>query len=427
LDDGASVSPYPFAPNPDAYVDLSSQDAFNNGPPLATFARLRREDSLAWTPEHEGRGFWSVTRRDDILALNREGGGLSSAQGIRMEDQSKEEFEARKTFQETDPPHHTAVRMIVNPAFHRKSVARYEDQIRALVCEMLDDALAAGEFDGVETIARRLPMLMLAQIMGVPREDAQWLVAKGDSLISNADPDYTEFVVDKVDTEAYRLLPFRAPAAVELFDYANDLLARMDKGEELGVLSIVHRAMTEQGVMSRDEFRNFFCLLVAAGNDTTRYSIASSLHALANEPRLLAQMQAPGFADWDLATQELIRRASPTSHFRRTAVRDIELHGKRISTGDKVVLWFLSANYDDSVIPNPQTIDLTRSPNPYLAFGQGGPHVCLGMWLARLEVKIVLQEAARRIARLEQTAPHDYLRSNFILGIKRLPLRATAA
>ncbi|QUD88643.1 cytochrome P450 [Phenylobacterium montanum] len=417
---------YPFSYSTDLRPDLSSQDLFNEGAPFAAFARMRAEEPLAWTPEQNGRGFWSLTRHEDILTLNRKPELLSSARGIRMEDQTPEEFEARKTFQETDPPVHTAFRSVVNHAFSRKAVAAYEGRISELVGEILDSALTEGEFDGVEMIARRLPMLMLAQIMGVPREDAQFLVERGDALISNADPDYTDFVVDKVDTDAYRLLPFRSPAAIELFDYANDLLDRMDRGESLGVLSLVHQAMAETNLVSRDEFRNFFCLLVAAGNDTTRYSIAAALHALANDPALLAQIQSPDFQDWDAAALEMIRWASPTSYFRRTATADFDLHGKTVRRGDKVILWFLSANRDGEGVSDPDRIDLTRSPNPNLAFGQGGPHVCLGMWLARLEVRIVLQQMARRVRAVEQTSRHAYLRSNFIHGIKKLPLRMAA-
>jgi cytochrome P450 len=416
---------YPFSYSTDPFVDLASQDAFNEGAPFATFARLRAETPMAWTPEAQGRGFWSVTRHEDILALNRDPALASSARGIRIEDQSPEEFEARKTFQETDPPIHTAFRKVVNAAFSRRAIEGYEAQIRALVNEIIDDALALETFDAVETIARRLPMLMLARIMGVPREDAQFLVERGDALISNSDPDYTDFVVDRVDTEAYRLLPFRSPAAVELFDYANALLERMDRGEELGVLSVVHRAMTEEALISRDQFRNFFCLLVAAGNDTTRYSIAASLQALANTPALLETLRRPDFSAWDSAASEMIRWASPTSHFRRTATRDFERHGRVVRAGDKIVLWFVSGNRDETAIANPHEIDPLRSPNPSVAFGQGGPHVCLGMWLARLEVRVVLREIARRARTLEQTARHDYLRSNFILGVKRLPLRMT--
>ena len=148
------------------------------------------------------------------------------------------------------------------------------------------------------------------------------------------------------------------------------------------------------------------------------------MHALANDPGLLATLQDPAFDAWDAATNEMIRWASPTSHFRRTATRDFDMHGQTVKAGDKVVLWFVSANRDEAAIADPYRIDPRRAPNPFLSFGQGGPHVCLGMWLAKLEVKVVLQEIAKGVATLEQTARHEYLRSNFILGIKRLPLRA---
>ena len=266
-------------------------------------------------------------------------------------------------------------------------------------------------------------MQMLAQIMGVPQADGAWLVEKGDSLISNADPDYTDFVIDQVDTEAYRFLPFRSPSAVELFDYADGLLDRMDAGEQIGVLNQVREETSHGTCMSRDAFKNFFCLLVAAGNDTTRYSLSATVHALANDAALLTQIQGPDFAHWDEATDEMIRWASPTTHFRRTAMRDFEYHGKHVKAGDKVVLWFASGNRDEAAIPDPHSINLTRPRNPFLSFGQGGPHICLGIWLAKLEVKIVMQEIAKRISRIEQTGEHSYLRSNFIHGIKYLPVK----
>lgn len=418
---------YPFSRSTDPHVDLSSQDAFNEGAPFATFDRMRREDPMAWSEMSNGdKGFWNITRHADILTLNKQTDLLSSARGIRMEDQSPEEYEARKTFQETDPPLHRAFRSLVNNAFAKTTVAQYEDQIRAIVTDLLDNAFDHQEFCAVDVIARKLPMRMLAQIIGVPDKDANWLVEKGDALISNADPDYTDFVIDKVDTEAYRLLPFRSPAAVELFDYANDLLERMDKGEQIGVLNLVLQPTRDGVQMTRDEFRNFFCLLVAAGNDTTRYSISAAIHTLANRPDLLAQIKAPDFTAWDAASDELIRWAAPTTHFRRTATRDFEFHGKQVREGDKVLLWFLSGNRDETAIKDPYELNLTRNPNQFLSFGQGGPHICLGMWLAKLEVRIVLQEFARRVQAMEQTADHSYLRSNFIHGIKHLPVRISA-
>jgi hypothetical protein len=418
------MAKFPFSPSTDPDVDLSSQDAFNNGLPVATFARLRRDDPMAWVEMTDGgKGFWNVTRHADLLDLNRQADLLSSARGIRMEDQTEDEFEARKTFQETDAPEHRAFRALVGKAFARSTVAGFEDQIRKIVTDLLDVALAAGEFDAVDAIARKLPMQMLAQIMGVPEADGAWLVEKGDALISNADPDYTDFVIDKVDTDAYRFLPFRSPSAVELFDYADSLLDRMDAGEQIGVLNLVREETSHGTGMSRDAFKNFFCLLVAAGNDTTRYSLSATIHSLANDPALLAQIQNPDFTLWDEATDEMIRWASPTTHFRRTATRDFDYHGKRVKAGDKVILWFASGNRDENAIADPYRLDLTRPRNPFLSFGQGGPHICLGMWLAKLEVKIVMQEFARRIRSMEQTAQHSYLRSNFIHGIKYLPVK----
>jgi hypothetical protein len=346
-----------------------------------------------------------------------------------MEDQSEEEYEARKTFQETDPPQHTAFRMLVNEAFSRRSIAQYERQIRSITAELLDRVVGTGDFDATDMIARKLPMRMLAQIIGIPDSDNDWLVDKGDALISNSDPEYTDFVVDKINTDEYRLLPFRSPAAVELFDYANDLLKRMRAGAQFGVLNLIIQPDSTGRRISDDEFRNFFCLLVAAGNDTTRYSIAATMHALANDPRLFAEVKkSAGDPEvMRLAADEMIRWASPTTHFRRTATRDFDFQGKHIKAGDKVVLWFVSANRDADAFDEPEQINLSRKPNRFLSFGQGGPHVCLGMWLAKLEVRIVMEELARSVSVIEQTGPHEYLRSNFILGIKHLPVRMAAS
>jgi cytochrome P450 len=164
--------------------------------------------------------------------------------------------------------------------------------------------------------------------------------------------------------------------------------------------------------------------LVAAGNDTTRYSIAAGIHALAHQPGLLNDIHAGGDV-WATLPDEIIRWASPATYFRRTATRDHKMHGKTIHEGDKVLLWFVSGNRDENNFTNPNTVDFKRTPNRHLAFGQGGAHVCLGIWLARLEVRVVFQEIAKRIKSIEQTAPHAYVRSNFVGGIKRLPIRVT--
>ena len=417
---------YPYSASTDPHVDLSTLDAFNQGAPFATFDRMRREDPVCWCEMADAsKGFWSITRHQDIQALNRDTALLSSARGIRMEDQSREEYEARRTFQETDPPEHTEFRTLFSQAFSRVTINDYEDQAREITAGLVAKALEEGELDVVDKVARQLPMQMLALIMGLPKTDTEWLVEKGDALISNSDPDYTDFVVDRIDTEEYRLLPFRSPAALELFDYADKLLQHMRSGGKCGVLNLVIQPTASGKVISDGEFRNFFCLLVAAGNDTTRYSIAAAMHALANQPQLLQSLRGMGRGELIRAADEMIRWASPTTHFRRTAVRDFEYQGRRIGEGDKVVFWFLSGNRDEKVFDDPYAIRLDRQPNRYISFGQGGPHVCLGMFLAKLEVRVMLEELARQVGSMVQTGPHEHLRSNFILGIKKLPLRMT--
>lgn len=415
-----------WTPVDDGHADLSSHDSFTGGAPHNTFSRLRREDPLAWCEYSGGKGFWSVTRHADIMELNRDNKLLSSARGIRMEDQTYEEYLSRRTFQETDPPEHTRVRTLVAKAFSKPVIALFEDQIRRLCDEILDQALAAGEFDAVKAIARQLPMRMLGQIIGTPEEDLDWLVEKGDALIANTDPDFTEHVLDKTDTDAYRFMPFRSPAGADLFDYAKRLMDdKRRKGDDSGILSLITRPDSEGNVISETEFRNFFCLLVAAGNDTTRYSIAAGLHALATQPGLFADLQSGDPAIWDTMPDEVIRWASPAMYFRRTATRDFDMHGKTVREGDKVLFWFVSGNRDETAFVDPMTVDFRRTPNRHLSFGQGGAHVCLGMWLARLEVRLLFQELARRIRSIEQIAPHQFLRSNFVGGIKSLPVRIT--
>ncbi|MFT5504097.1 MAG: cytochrome P450 [Gammaproteobacteria bacterium] len=415
-----------WQPIDNGYANLSDHDSFIQGVPHNTFKRMREEDPLAWCDGGNDKGYWSITRYDDIMNYNRQTKLLSSASGIRIEDQSHEEYLARRTFQETDPPEHTHTRMQVGRAFSKPVIAGYEQTIRQLCNEILDQALALGEFDASKHISRQLPMRMLGQILGIGDENLDWLVTKGDELIANTDPEYTDHLLDKADTDAFRLMPFRSPAGVELYQYARDLMAdRKARGDNSGVLDLILQPDSQGNVMSETEFRNFFCLLVAAGNDTTRYSLSASIHALANQPGLLHQLQNSDDSIWDTTADEIIRWASPTMYFRRTAMRDFQMHGKQVREGDKVLLWFVSGNRDEQHFDQPFSVNLARTPNRHLAFGQGGPHVCLGMWLARLEIRVLLQELVKRVKTIEQTGQHEYLRSNFVGGIKRLPIKIT--
>ena len=401
-------------------ASLADHDLFARGVPHGLFEEMRRDAPVHWTDgDAAARGFWSLTRHADIVAANKDPGTFSSARGIRIEDQSREEYLARRTFQETDPPEHTAARRLVNPAFAKPVVARFEPLVRDLAAGIVSRALESPECDAVKVIAKPLPMMMLGRILGVPDEDLGWLVEKGDALIGNTDPDFTETLFDPSDP-AYAMMPFRSPAGVALYDYAQEVLDGRRQVTEGAILA----KMMEAGLAGLD-FKNFFCLLVAAGNDTTRYSIAMALHLLAEDPALLAQIKEGEVME--TAPDEFIRLASPTMHFRRTATRDVEMHGERIREGDKVLLWFVSGSRDGDVFERPHEAVLDRTPNRHLAFGQNGPHVCLGMWLAKIELRAVLREIAARVQALEPTSPPAWTRSNFICGVKRLPVRITPA
>lgn len=412
----------------ESYADIQSHDVYEKEIPHATFQYLRREDPVAWYDEKQGSGFWAITKHADISNVVRDYETFTSSQGIRLEDMSDDETIARRTLMEIDPPEHRQMRQIVNKGFSRKMVAGYEDQIRQLAINVIEEAVKNDEFDFVNHIAKRVPMAMLANLLGVPEEDGLWLTDQGDKMIGNSDPDFSDYVVDKVDTEEFRLLPFRSPAALELFKYAEKQMElRRDKPHD-DVINILINASSGDRPLSDLEFKNFFSLLVAAGNDTTRYTIASSMLALIQHPEKFDYLSTVSTADseqWNKAVEELIRWASATMYFRRTATRDVELRGKQIKQGDKVVVWFISGNFDEDVFENPYELNLQRDNNAQISFGRGGPHSCLGMWLARMELRLVLQEFIMRVKTVEQAAPEKRLRSNFINGIKSLPIKIT--
>ena len=407
------------------YSDLTSHDTFSSGVPYNTFERLRADDPVHWTNYKGGKGFWSITRHKDISSMIGNTKVFTSAQGIRMEDQSYEEYMARRTFQEVDGFEHRNSRMKVAKAFSGPVIMKFEESIRSLCSDILDVTLPMGSFDATKQIARELPMRMLGRILGIPEEDLPWLVEKGDALIANTDPDFTDHVLDKLDTNEFRMMPHNSPAGAELYEYAKTLMEKKSKaGETDGILHMILQPSEDGSRISEIEFKNFFCQLVAAGNDTTRYSIAAGIHALCHQPELLNQMQNDPLV-WETAPDEIIRWASPVNYFRRTATEDFEIHNKFIREGDKVLYWFASANRDPNTFENPFEVDLYRKPNKHQSFGQGGPHICLGIWLARLEVRCLFQELSKRIKSIQQVAPHKYLRSNFVSGIKELPINIT--
>jgi hypothetical protein len=327
-------------------VDITSHDTYVDGVPHEVFARLRETDPVAWTEEADGgRGFWSLTKYEDVLYASRHTELFSSRLGIRMEDMDAEETEARRTMMEMDSPEHTRLRRIVARPFTPRAVADYEGAVRELAREVLANLDGKDEFDFVKDVARELPMKMLGRLLGLPNEDLDWLVSRGDALIGNTDPDFTDYVVDQSDTSAYRLLPFRSPVSIELFEYAQLALEERRITPTHDVLTTLLAPAKDGDTLDDSTLKNFFTLMVAAGNDTTRYTMTAGAQVFIEHPEIFAALPTMNDAQIKLLVDEVLRWASTTMHFRRTVVEDTELRGQKLMKGDKVVLWYVSANF----------------------------------------------------------------------------------
>jgi cytochrome P450 len=404
-------------------IDIASPDSYVERVPFEWFDHLRQEHPVIWHPEPPpNKGFWAVTRYDDLTNVHMDWQTFSSELGaVALEELDDEQLGVRKSMLETDPPRHTQLRSICSRRFSARGVGVYEDFIRDIARGVLDRALENEEFDFVSQISRELPIRFLCSIFTVDQDDAPQLIAWGDQMIANQDPELSRAVVDREDTEAYRLLPFRSPTALEVWAYADGL--REDRTAEpsddvIGALVVAQ----SEGMLNEHEYHNYFSLLMIAGNETTRHTITSGMLALIQHPDQMAMLKAdPSLIP--VATEEILRWATPVMHFRRTATKDTELGGQRIAAGDKVVTWYISANRDPSIFPDPYVFDVTRTPNDHVVFGPGGPHFCLGAHLARLETKLLFEELLPRISSIELAGSVERLRSNFINGIKRMPVR----
>lgn len=415
-----------------ADADIVDPDTFVNGFPHATFERLRKQDPVSWWDEPDGSGFWAVTRYHDLLAVSRDTKTFSSAQGITLEEMEPADFEARRNMMEFDSPQHTRYRRLVSKPFNRREVWAYEHGIRLLARSVLDETLppaSTTSLDFTEDIAKQLPMRMLGRLLGVPDEDGPWLVERGDALLGNFDPEMTEHPVGLVDTDEFSSMPFRSPAGLDLYRYAQQQAEKRREHPTDDVISHLLAPTTDGERLSQQEFKNFFVLLVGAGNDTTRYTMTQGIQALSEHPEQLARLtDAIGNGDAEFvnrAVEEILRWGTVTMHFRRTATCDTELQGRLITAGQKVVIWFTSADYDDEVFTDPYQFDIERFPNDHVAFGLKSPHLCLGAHLARLEIRVLLEELLPRLQTIAVTGPVERLRSNFIRGIKHLPMTIT--
>ncbi len=410
-------------------VDLTDLDVWEHGVPHHWLALLRREAPLHWQEERDGRGFWAFTRYDDIVAVSKDFETFSSETGgTSLEDLTPEEVEARKSMLDTDPPAHTRLRALVNQGFTPRVVNTYEDRIRGIARGILEQAFRRDAFDWVEAVASEIPMWVFSEIMGLPVEDRRLLIELGDKLLGNTDPEVVgEGNVQELTARdpKLRLLPFSSPFAADLIEYGRRLgeARRADPRED--VTTRLVQAEVDGSRLDEREFGVFFILLTTAGNETTRHTISLGLLDLLDHPEEVARLRAhPSLAA--TAADEILRRAHPVHRFRRTATREVTIHGRRIKAGDKVTIWYASGNFDEEKFPDPYRMDVARQPNRHLTFGLGGPHFCLGAHLAKLEVRVWLEEMLPYLDRIELAGAPTRLRSNFFNGIKALPVRVVA-
>ena len=413
-------------PIPLEQVDLSDLDAFAQNKGWAQFDTLRREDPVHWNPEEKpNAGFWAITRYADIWAVDRDSETFTSSKFVNLEEIDDDLMDFRRSILETDGARHAALRKLIQREFSPRNLASYETFLRALTKQTVDEALSTGEFDFVKKISADFPIQVLARLLDVPAEHTGQLIAWGNEFVGNTDPDYAKVRLDSAESDKYKHLPFRSPTVQDVWDYGNDLKQSRIGGSGTDLVSILANRLPEDGVpVSDHDFENYFTLLVIAGNETTRHSISHAMLALINNPDQIRALQdnpalMPG------AVEEFLRWASPVYHFRRTATRDVELHGKQIKEGDKVVMWFASGNRDQSVFEDPYRFDVSRTNVDHMTFGKGSPHLCLGNNLARMEIRLMFEELLPRIADIQLTGEVTRVRSNFVNGIKKLPVAIT--
>jgi cytochrome P450 len=392
--------------------------------PHETLAALRRFDPVHWHPWPGTRGgFWLLTKHADVIAVGKDPKRFSSQLGhIALEDREPDALAARQSMIESDPPEHTRLRKLVSDAFTRTKVREYEEYTRRIVRELLDKAIAKREFDFVTEISEPVPVTILIAILGLPREDTPTLIEWTSELAAATDSEYLPDPVKYPSDVDPRLLPFGSPAALQIFEYARQIGAerRRQPGDDL-VSRLVH-AEVDGEHLTETEYSNFFELFIFAGNETTRTGISQGILALIEHPDQFDRLVGdPSLVP--SAVEEILRWGTPVIYFRRTATQDTEIRGIPIQAGDRVAMWFISANFDEDVFEDPFRFDVGRRPNPHTAFGRGGPHFCLGSFLAKLEIGILLEEILARKIRFELTGPPVRLSSNFVNGLKSLPVR----
>jgi cholest-4-en-3-one 26-monooxygenase len=397
-----------------APVDLSDSRSYVAGVPHAWLAHLRRHDPVHWQEEAGGPGFWAVTRYEDCVTVNRDWERFSSAaRGTMPFEMPEADIEQQGLMMlNMDPPLHTRYRRLVNKGFTPRMVRDLEESIHRSTDEIIDRVVEQGRADFVTDLSAELPLQVIAELLGVPQDDRHRMFEWSNNMVGNEDPEY-QGQADLALT-----------AAMELYAYAAELYGKKRIDPHADLMSVLTTVEVEGERLSDLELELFFLLLTVAGNETTRNLMSGGMHAFFQHPDQWQRL----IDDRSLlptAVDEMLRFVSPVMNFRRTAMTDAVLSDTTIAKGDKVVFFHASANRDEDVFDDPDTFDIGRNPNPHIAFGGGGPHFCLGTNLARMEIKVMFEHLLDRLPDIRQDGDEQHLQSQFINGVKHLPVAFT--
>jgi len=394
-------------------IDLLSPESFSRGQPHDQFAWLRANDPVHWHPEPDGDGFWAITRYRDVKAVGRDPATFSSSPTVMISDEGGFDLGDHQMMLMADPPRHTALRKTVTAEFIPRAAKAMRPRIEELATRIVDGVVQRGGCDLVTDIAGLMPSYVIADMLGLPLDDGVALYA------------LTEAIHAAPESQA----PGAGMAAVvEMFNYARDVweARRADPSDDLA--SLIAHAVVDGRELDVVDFNLFFLLLIDAGGDTTRNLVAGGLDALFAHPAQLAWLTDDLDTRLAPAVEELLRWVSPVVYMRRTARRDLAIDGVTVAAGQKVVMYYGSANRDPEAFgPTADQLDLARTPNDHVAFGGGGPHFCLGAHIARVEIHALLRELLTRLVELRPAGPTEWLPSTFISGPKHLPITYRAA
>ena len=401
-------------------VDLWDPDAFQRQEHHQLLAQLRETDpGVHWVDEgDEGPGYWAITRQAHLKEVNRQADIFSSnARGTQMHEPDFDNPMTQAMNQglmiELDAPKHTRFRRIVSRGFTPRMIRLLEDYLQNRTDSIIDKVCEQGHAEFVEDLSSELPLQAIAEMVGIPIEDRSKIFDWTNRMIGGNDPD---FAVDADEATG---------AAAELFAYSRGLqMERRDQPAD-DIITTLLSADVDGEKLSEDEFDMFFLLLSVAGNETTRNSITRGMMGFFDFPDQWEKYKSDPARYEETMVDEVVRWATPVLHFRRQCTQDYELNGVQMKAGDKVVLWHIAANRDPRAFDDPWNFDIERTPNDHVGFGGGGPHFCLGANLARMEIKLMFREIAKRLPDIHLAGDVAYLRSNFIGGVKKLPVAFT--